>query len=127
MTASEYWYIRIVKLLIEKKAKLNVKNNKGFTALHYAVLENKYDTVELLIDNGCDFDAADNNGNTPLMTASRHRYIHIVKLLIENNAKVNMGTSEFWFVVNSKPEDILELIIEASNKASIATQTPVTT
>jgi len=44
-------HIEFVQLLIKNKFNINIKNNKGYTALLYAVSNRNYDMVSLLINN----------------------------------------------------------------------------
>ncbi len=71
-----------VKILIEKGADVNAKDNKGLTPLMYAA---EYDTkgtiINLLLENGADFNAKDNDGKTALEYASNNPNHDIKKLL----------------------------------------------
>lgn len=48
MYAARYNKVEIVKLLLANGAKLNLKDDKGFTALKHAQLSNATETVEVL-------------------------------------------------------------------------------
>jgi uncharacterized protein len=50
--AARKGHLEFVKLLINKKYNVNIKDNKGWTALLYAVINKDYDMVVLLLDNG---------------------------------------------------------------------------
>lgn len=54
------------RLLLEKGADLNVKNNEGLTALHTAAFLCHPETVKLLLEKGADVTAKNNDGQTRL-------------------------------------------------------------
>jgi ankyrin repeat protein len=82
----------IVKLLIDNPLfNLNLQNNKGDTALNFAVNKGNINIVKLLISNPkCNLNIQNKWGHTALIEAVRHRYIDIIKLLI-NNPKCNLN------------------------------------
>ena len=43
-----------------------MKNNDGFTPLHYASMDCRTEVVNLLIEKGADIQLKDNYGNAPL-------------------------------------------------------------
>ncbi len=55
--------------MLESGADPNIKDAKGFTALHYAVRERKESTVRILLAGGARVDEATNKGLTPLHVA----------------------------------------------------------
>ena len=61
----------IAKLLIKKGANLDIKDNKGNTALMIAILLKNYEIIKLLIDRGADLSIRNNQGNTPLIELFR--------------------------------------------------------
>lgn len=71
------------------KAKLNVKNGVGATALHIAVLNNYADTadiVQFLIDRGAYVNVKNDFGETPLHVAVKLAKKQVIKILLENGA-----------------------------------------
>jgi ankyrin repeat protein len=53
----------IVRLLLDRGAKVNAKNHQGWTPLHRVTTE---EVAALLLDNGADLNAKDKFGETPL-------------------------------------------------------------
>lgn len=47
-------YESIVRMLIQHEAKINIKDNRGRTSLHYATESGHEDIVKLLMQNGAD-------------------------------------------------------------------------
>lgn len=84
--AGRPYYFYVVKLLIEKGAKVNVKTipgletgafirdvrTKGETPLHRAAAYSDERTIQYLIENGAEREAKDANGDSPLSWASEH-------------------------------------------------------
>jgi len=74
----------IVKLLINNKADVNVKEHNGDTPLWKT---NNLKTAQLLIESGTDINAKSNQGYTVLMTT--YHDIKKFKFLIKNGADIN--------------------------------------
>ena len=55
----------ITRFLCEKKADVNVKNDKGNTALHYAIGQKFYKLVDILTIFGAREDILNNKGYSP--------------------------------------------------------------
>ncbi|MEQ8192518.1 MAG: ankyrin repeat domain-containing protein [Candidatus Eremiobacterota bacterium] len=78
---------KIAELLIGAEAKVNIKNELGFTPLHTAVAKGFKDVVEVLLINGAKTDVKDFYGYTPLESAKRNKNSAIIDLLIKYGAK----------------------------------------
>ncbi len=70
MVAAVYGETDAAKLLIDHKAKLDLKNKDGATALHIASFFAHPRTAKLLVDRGADTTIKTNNGDTALQTVS---------------------------------------------------------
>ena len=82
-----------MKLLVEKGAEIESKDNNGQTPLSWAAGNGHEVVVKLLVENGAEIESKDNYGGTPLMWAAEHEAV--VKLLIEKGA-VMEPEYEFW-------------------------------
>ena len=80
--------LEIIRLLIDKGADVNVKDDNENTPLHLSTNKN---IAELLISNGADVNAKDWSGETPLhrIISNEDLQLDIIKLLIEKGADVN--------------------------------------
>jgi ankyrin repeat protein len=87
--ACEIGDIDRIKMLIERGANINIRNEFGDTPLHCAVLWGDIEVVKLLINNGADVNIKDGSyeGCTPLEWAIKENNIEIIKLLKEAGAK----------------------------------------
>ena len=86
------WQHRIVKLLLDNGAKVNVKDNNGNSHLHIACEYGSFrgsepcDTVKVLLENGADVNSMNNKGETSFCCASD---IKTIKLLLAYGLNVN--------------------------------------
>jgi ankyrin repeat protein len=82
--------ITALKLLLDFKINLELKDDIDSTPMHLAAsnseYEGKVEIVKLLIANGADLEAKDIDGRTPLHNAAIYGNKEIVKLLLENGA-----------------------------------------
>jgi V8-like Glu-specific endopeptidase len=74
-------YTDVAKLLIEKGAKLNEKDNYGNTPLHLAARSGRRDVVELLIRKGAYAGTKNDKGWTARKTAKKNGYKSLSKYL----------------------------------------------
>ncbi len=112
----------LARLLIEKGADLNARDNHQQTPLHWAAKKGHTDTVRLLIENGVDLDAKDNYQWTPLHLAAMKGHTDIARLLIEKlieqgkaaevNAKDNYQRTPLHWAAMKGHTDIARLLIE---------------
>ena len=85
----QYKLLKVLKLLIESKVDINVRNQAGQTALMYTVGFGSLDLVKLLLEAGADVNARDNEGQTALMSFATFKNSKVVDLLIKAGAEVN--------------------------------------
>jgi ankyrin repeat protein len=86
IVAVEQDHLDTARYLLEKGAKVNARDNEGYSALHVV---HSLDMTVLLLSHGAEVDAADNYGLTPLHNAVIEGYTEIVEVLIEHGADVN--------------------------------------
>ncbi len=87
----------IARLLIDKGAKLNVRDNLQQTPLLIACGLGHMAVASVLLDAGAETEGSAASGMTPLYAAVSHRHASIVRMLIEKGANVNLsdvGTSK---------------------------------
>jgi len=68
IVAAVFGQTEAARLLIEKGASVNVKNNEGNTSLHVATFFCHPETVKLLLEKSAKVNALNNRGETPLDT-----------------------------------------------------------
>jgi ankyrin repeat protein len=80
---------KLVKLLIEFGADVNVQDIHQWTPLIHAVASESPELVQLLIKSNANVNAKNKNGNTALMFAVTRKSPELVQLLINNEADIN--------------------------------------
>ncbi|XP_055940721.1 uncharacterized protein LOC129971193 [Argiope bruennichi] len=86
-TAAEEGDPYLVKLLIEKNARVDARDDFENTPLHVACLLNSHlDVVEILVSEGADINAKNLEGNTPLHGAAKNGKESTAKFLLHHGA-----------------------------------------
>jgi len=84
---------RAVQLLLDRGAKVDVRDNDGKTPLLDAVYSAQIETVKILLQAGADIKARDKRGNTVLHIVkygfSGEDVVPVAKLLVEHGADIN--------------------------------------
>lgn len=83
--AAKKGHLAVVKFLIEKGAKLEVRDTYGRTPL---LLASKIDTAKLLVGSGADFKAISNSGFSVLHKAAYNGNIELAKLWIKKGVDI---------------------------------------
>ncbi|KAK9067650.1 hypothetical protein SSX86_011761 [Deinandra increscens subsp. villosa] len=71
-------------------ARVNGKDQNGWTALHRAAFKGRIESVELLLYHGARVELVDNTGCTALHRAIEAGHTQVVMLLVARGARVNM-------------------------------------
>lgn len=118
-------YDDVEDILSGKGVKINKKDKKGRTALHYAVQVSK-DIVDLVLEQEPNVDIRDKNGDTPLHLAVssdlRTKYkLRIIRALIDADVKLDKknddGDTPLHIAVSDlEPQIVKELIDEGARK-----------
>ena len=69
-------------------ADMDMKDDKGRTALHRAVIQLDVDMALEMLDRGADVDAKDEDGSTPLHWAATGNSLELARLLIDHGADI---------------------------------------
>jgi len=83
--------IDIVNFLLSKGSNIDIQDENGSTALHFACNNGNMELVKILVTNGANINIDDNYNSTPLHFAIL-RNEDIFKYLVENGADINKMT-----------------------------------
>ena len=92
--ASCFGKTETVKLLVDRKASINLADRDNRTPLYTASRGDKKEIVKLLLEKKAGIDIYDNFGTTPLFIASQFGHKDTVQLLIEKKAKVDLANEQ---------------------------------
>lgn len=84
-----------VKLLTGKGTSVNIKDNSGYTALHYAARAGNIEIAKYLLDSGADPNSRTKTGrDTPLHRAAYQGHDVMVSLLLQRGADPMLQNSD---------------------------------
>ncbi|PHH82191.1 hypothetical protein CDD82_6749 [Ophiocordyceps australis] len=87
-------YLAIVKIMIQKKAKLSLRNEKGRTPFHLACFYGDIDLVVILLENGADIAECDDEGVNAIHCAARRWSEKILRLLTTGDSMSLIGSQD---------------------------------
>ena len=88
--AARFRDLELLKLLIDKGADINAKDEGGRAVIHEAGNEGHWEIVRYLIDKGVSPNSKGSfPGRTVLHSASQHGNLRVVKYIVERGAHVN--------------------------------------
>ncbi len=106
----------ITRLLLARKARVELDDDDGTTPLMNAVQMNQVTIAKLLIENGANVHAKDNEHRTILHRAARNGDYDLVKLLLDRNcdarAVTKFGDTPFLDAVYSNNLKVVDLFAE---------------
>jgi cytohesin len=103
-----------VRILLDRGAAIDERDDLGRTALHWAVMSSRIDTARLLLERGAQADARDKRGYTPLSLIQGSA--EIAQLLLEHGADANAavdGWSVLLYLAMFQPPEVLAPLIDA--------------
>jgi ankyrin repeat protein len=77
----------IARLLLERGANANARQQSDFTALHEAARAGRLSFVKLLVDHGADVNAKSTDGRTPLSFALEGKHEDVAAYLTDHGAR----------------------------------------
>lgn len=84
----------MVKVLLDARPNLEVKDPLGATPLMWAVENNSVELVGTLLEKGADLEATDADGNRPLHYATKADSAEMVELLLAREAELEAGNTK---------------------------------
>uniref|UniRef100_A0A8C4SB91 Fibronectin type III and ankyrin repeat domains 1 n=1 Tax=Erpetoichthys calabaricus TaxID=27687 RepID=A0A8C4SB91_ERPCA len=89
MVAAQKGYSRLVNILVEYGADINLKNGSGKTCLMLACFAGHLDIVKFLRTSGADWETCDRTGSTAMHWAADGGHINVIRFLINDSCKVD--------------------------------------
>ena len=111
--------LKIVKLLLERGARVNVKNSGGWCPIHIACHYGHSEFVKLLLDAGCDVEAVTDRGDTALHHAVHSQDLATVQLLFAAGAQVEALNAGGWSPLHAVTQNgcdlqVLGVVLDAA-------------
>jgi len=94
MDASLLGQFDLVSQLLSDVAEINLRDNEGWTALHYAVAAGHTDIVELLLTRGAHVNSTTKKNESCLLLAALNGCSDVVRVLVSAGADVNLQRSD---------------------------------
>jgi uncharacterized protein len=105
-----------VRALIQQHADVNVTENDGATALHWASYRDDLASADLLLRAGAKVNAANDLGATPLWAASQNGSADMVRRLLtagaDPNARLLMGETPLMIAARSGHAAVVQLLVD---------------
>ncbi len=95
MSAARFGLVDAIAAMLSRGASLEVRDEEGATALHYACSSTDPDAAMFLMSRGADVNVADMHGNTPLlMAASKASLEPVIVEMLGRDADVNVRNAD---------------------------------
>jgi ankyrin repeat protein len=121
---------KIVSLLLQFGANVDIAANNGFTPLHAASVNSYVTLVQLLLKRGANINAAASHGITPLHSACWNGHDEVVEELIRCkanlNASANDGCTSLYIASRNKHNRVVKLLLNAGADKNFAQEDGVT-
>ncbi|XP_067391664.1 CARD- and ANK-domain containing inflammasome adapter protein-like [Emydura macquarii macquarii] len=104
-------HVAIIEYLINKGAKLDVKDKKGRTPLHRAAEKGQDDAVKVLLKAGAYIYGLDKEAKSPLHLAAQNHHTHILKRILKEEARCYKNRQNFLHMAALKDESRLSQIL----------------
>lgn len=126
--ATQAAWVSIAQIILLKSQLLDVLDNEGITALHYALIHEWYDFAELLLARGANPNAlALGTHISPLHMAALNQQRKLVRLLLAYGANPNIIAADGQTALDIMPEiSTIKLVKSQGKPIDIAPASPCT-
>ena len=113
----------VAKSLLERGAKVDVRNSSGMSGLMIAARKGDGDVLSLLLDHKAQVDLQDSSGYSALMWASENGYTGLAKTILDNKSNVNLrksdGKSALMLASENGHTEIAKILLSEEYKTEI--------
>ncbi|MGC9367824.1 MAG: ankyrin repeat domain-containing protein, partial [bacterium] len=111
---------RVVRVLLENGAEVNIADFEGETPLLEASRNNDVEIINLLLDNGAEVNVVNEKGYTPLLISVSYENYDVAELLVNAGADVNVENEDgytplIYAIGDEEIELIYKLIQEGAD------------
>ena len=123
MLSCEYGHIRVVSLLLDLEADMEMRDKNGETAMHYCTSNGHLDVVKMMVKAGGNIEVKNYNGYNPLMMAADFNHLDIVRFLLLNGADLDArnhrGCSALVYAADNGNLDVAEYLIKQGSDIEV--------
>ncbi|KAH7485626.1 hypothetical protein PRIC1_004924 [Phytophthora ramorum] len=116
--------LAIFRLLLRHGADVNMRNQEGSAALHFAANGDALDVAKLLLDVGADIDVQDQDGKTPLHQSIHEGSLLVANLLVSRGAQIDLeneqGISPLTLSIQQRSTTMLQIILNQHHMVATA-------
>ena len=122
-------------MCIQYGAKINYRDLKSRTPIHYAAMNGNLDVIALLYHQGAALDVRDIKGRTPLMFAAQGNHISVIEWLLQHHCRLldqdSRGKTVLHWAVSEGASQAAELFLttkygyQLSKTVDFSRQTPI--
>ncbi|HEY5999822.1 MAG TPA: ankyrin repeat domain-containing protein [bacterium] len=122
MVAASEGNKKIVELLADNGADMNLQDRLGYTALHWAAYYNCGAVAEALAKRGASLNIEERKGFTPLILAAYYGHLGVVKALVEGGARTDIedkrGQTALDYAKQGGFSELEEYLVKAQNSGA---------
>ncbi len=122
---SNGWRPDIIRLMLDKGAKVDAKGPHGGTAVHAAAQQGRGNIIKMLAAEKASINAVDDDGNTPLHIGAHYGRIGVVGILLDlgadMNAKNNAGMTA-WALASAADRGNVTALLQQRGAETDASQ-----
>jgi len=102
---------------------INLKNNNGYNAIHYATFNGHYELVEYLISLNCNLNDTNINGDNALHIAAKFNSVTVANILLNHkidiNARNKKGETALYIATENNNRYVTELLLNYNADVNI--------